>query len=264
MSGARRTSDAPPRAGEPSRGEPVQAFQRIDQPRAHEYVAEQIRRQIALGLLPPGSTLPTERELALLFGVGRATVQQAIRLLDSERLVETRRGRHGGSSVIRKSNDRLAMDYLLARLRREDSRIAAAVELRGVLEPHITGIAVRRGSEMLEEARMTAARGAEAESDAEFMGADTELHLCIARATGNELIVDSVERIRLILNDALLALPESTLWHERSVAEHEQILRAWDAGDASAAEAAMADHIAGTAASIRALRARLGDDPRGR
>lgn len=150
------------------------------------------------------------------------------------------------------------MDYLLGRLRREHGRIAAAVELREILEPRITGIAVRLGSaEMLEDARKTAARGAEAESDAEFMGADTELHLCIARATGNELVVECIERIRLILNDALLALPESNLWHERSVSEHERILRAWGAGNAPAAEAAMADHIAGTAVSIRALRARL-------
>ena len=241
------------------RREPTAAtFHLIDQPRAHEYVAEQIRRQIALGLLPPESTLPTERELAPLFGVGRATVQQAIRLLESERLVETRRGRHGGSSVIRRSDDRLAMDYLLARLRREDSRIAAAVELRGLLEPPIAGMAVLQGdAAMLEDARACAARGAEAESDSEFMGADTEFHLCIARATGNELVVESIERIRVILNDALLALPESTPWHERSVVEHGRILDAWEAHDAPAAEAAMADHILGTAASIHALRARL-------
>ncbi len=259
VKGARGSGDRSPeqKAERPS-GEPTTPFRPIDQPRAHEYVAEQIRRQIALGLLAPESTLPTERELATQFGVGRATVQQAIRLLESERLIETRRGRHGGSSVIRHSNDRLAMDYLLARLRGADARIAAAVQFREVLEPRITAMAVETGSaEMLEDARRTAARGAAAESDAEFMGADTEFHLCIARATANELLVESVERIRLILNDALLALPESALWHERSIDEHEQILRAWGAGDAPSAETAMAEHIAGTTVSIRALLARL-------
>ena len=246
------------RNSQTSQARSAATFHRIDQTRAHEYVAEQIRRQIALGLLPPESTLPTERELAPLFGVGRATVQQAIRLLEAERLIETRRGRHGGSSVIRRSDDRLAMDYLLARLRREDGRIAAAVELREVLEPRVAGMAVLSGSaELLEDARKTAARGAAAETDAEFMGADTEFHLCVARATGNELVVESIERIRVILNDALLALPESTLWHERSVAEHKRIVDAWEAQDAASAEAAMADHILGTATSIRALSARL-------
>ncbi|MGH7760240.1 MAG: GntR family transcriptional regulator, partial [Candidatus Dormibacteraceae bacterium] len=45
-------------------------FERIHQLRAHEYVAEQIRRHIALRLVKPGEALPAERELATMFGVG--------------------------------------------------------------------------------------------------------------------------------------------------------------------------------------------------
>src|SRR4051794_39670314 len=75
------------------------AFEPIEQPRAHEYVAEQLRRQIGLHVVPVGGALPTERELSAMFGVGRATVQAAVRLLEAERLVETRRGRHGGTFV---------------------------------------------------------------------------------------------------------------------------------------------------------------------
>ncbi|MQA76563.1 MAG: FCD domain-containing protein [Solirubrobacterales bacterium] len=235
-------------------------FHPIDQPRAHEYVAEQIRRQIALGLLAPGSPLPTERELAALFGVGRATVQQAIRVLEAELLVETRRGRHGGSSVTAKPTDRLAMDYLLARLRGEASRIAAAVELREILEPRIAARAVETGDRrFLGDALAAARRGAGAESDPKFMGADTEFHLAIARATGNQMLVEAIEQIRLTLNDVLFALPDSPLWHQRSVIEHERIAAAWQAGDPTAAEAAMAEHIAETASSIHALMASLED-----
>src|SRR5256885_10996226 len=46
-------------------------FERIQQLRAHEYVAEQIRRHISLRLIKPGESLPAERELASMFGVGR-------------------------------------------------------------------------------------------------------------------------------------------------------------------------------------------------
>jgi len=55
-------------------------FERIHQVRAHEYVAEQIRRHIALRLIKPGEALPAERELAGMFGVGRPTIQHALRL----------------------------------------------------------------------------------------------------------------------------------------------------------------------------------------
>jgi DNA-binding FadR family transcriptional regulator len=98
-------------------------FRRVEQLRAHEYVAEQIRRQIAFGLIPSGEALPPERELAKVFGVGRATVQHALRLLEAERLVETRRGRTGGTFVTGPVDDGIAVDRLLAKLRRERERV---------------------------------------------------------------------------------------------------------------------------------------------
>ena len=72
-------------------------FDAIEQQRAHEYVAEQIRRQIGLGIIAPGEALPPERELARLFGVGRVTIQLAIGTLEADRLITTRRGRSGGN-----------------------------------------------------------------------------------------------------------------------------------------------------------------------
>jgi DNA-binding FadR family transcriptional regulator len=44
-------------------------FEPIQQARAHEYVAEQIRRYIARRLVNPGDVLPPERQLAALFGI---------------------------------------------------------------------------------------------------------------------------------------------------------------------------------------------------
>ena len=75
-------------------------FERIDPPRAHEIVAEQIRRHVGLRLIGRGDALPPERELARTFGVGRATVQQALRELEADGLVVSRRGRHGGTFVM--------------------------------------------------------------------------------------------------------------------------------------------------------------------
>ena len=74
-------------------------FERIHQLRAHEYVAEQIRRHIALRLIKPGESLPAERDLAGMFGVGRPTIQHALSLLEAAGLVEARRGRRGGTFI---------------------------------------------------------------------------------------------------------------------------------------------------------------------
>lgn len=68
------------------------------QPKA-EAVARQISQAIAIGLLPPGTRLPSETELAERVGVSTMTLRQALEILRQQGLVTTRRGRGGGSFV---------------------------------------------------------------------------------------------------------------------------------------------------------------------
>jgi GntR family transcriptional repressor for pyruvate dehydrogenase complex len=233
-------------------------FERIEQVRAHEYVAEQIRRQITLRLIASGEPLPPERQLASIFGVGRATVQAAIRLLEAERLVETRRGRNGGSFVTAVENDSIAKDYLLVRLRRERGHIEDALVFRQAVETFGAELAARsRRASELADIRSAAQRSADADTDQAFMAEDTELHLAIARAARNEFVYQAVEVVRLALNDALTALPESKLWQERSTEQHAGIVAAIERRDPGGAADAMRRHLAATEQSVRALLAAL-------
>jgi DNA-binding FadR family transcriptional regulator len=239
-------------------------FERLEQQRAHEYVAEQIRRQIVLRLIPTGQALPPERELATLFGVGRATVQQAIRMLADDHMVESRRGRHGGGNfVVGPDESRKGMDAILARLRRQADQVREALAFRRAVEPAVAGIAAsnRTRADLRRLADANAAAVA-AEADAAFMQSDTEFHLALAEAAGNRFFRDAITTIRLELNDALVALPDSHVWHERSALEHEAILQAVSNRNRDAAEAAMAAHVAHTAQSVEALLAALGARPR--
>jgi DNA-binding FadR family transcriptional regulator len=235
-------------------------FERLEQQRAHEYVAEQIRRQIVLRLIPTGQALPPERELAAMFGVGRATVQQAIRMLVDDRMVESRRGRHGGGNfVVGPDESREGMDAILARLRRQADRVREALAFRSAVEPAVAGTAAAgRTRADLKRLADTHAAAAAAEADAAFMQSDTEFHLALAEAAGNRYFRDAIMTIRLELNDALVALPDSHVWHERSAHEHEAILRAVTDRNRGAAEAAMEAHIAHTAQSVEALLTALG------
>ncbi|HLM92973.1 MAG TPA: winged helix-turn-helix domain-containing protein, partial [Gaiellaceae bacterium] len=110
-------------------------FRPLEQLRAHELVAEQIRRQIALRLVSPGHSLPPERELARLFGVGRTTVQQAIQLLEREQLLESRRGRSGGTFVVGSAQGDETPVGVLDRVRNEREAILEALVFRAELEP---------------------------------------------------------------------------------------------------------------------------------
>ncbi|MGL5811398.1 MAG: FadR/GntR family transcriptional regulator, partial [Nocardioides sp.] len=66
---------------------------------AFEACVERLGTAIRLGVFPPGSSLPTERELADRLGVSRATLREAMAALREAGLVETRRGRTGGTVV---------------------------------------------------------------------------------------------------------------------------------------------------------------------
>src|SRR5436305_793681 len=125
-------------------------FEPIQPLRAHEYVAEQIRRHIALRLVQPGEALPSERELAAMFGVGRPTIQHAMRLLEADQLVEARRGRSGGTFVREPAEDAGAMEELMARLARQRKELEELVVFRRTLEPAVAAEAarVRRRADM--------------------------------------------------------------------------------------------------------------------
>jgi DNA-binding FadR family transcriptional regulator len=241
-----------------SDGAGLAAFEPIEQLRAHEYVAEQLRRHIGLHLVSVGEALPSERDLSVMFGVGRATVQAALRLLEAERIVETRRGRHGGTFVTAQVDDDIAKDYLLVRLRRDRSRISEALQFRRTVDMLAAAFAAKQGSkDDVRQIRLANERTGAAQTDASFMAHDTEFHLAIATAAHNGFVYQAVEEMRLVLNDAIAALPESRGWQRRTVTEHAAILEAIESGDESAASAAMGRHVAGTEKSVTALLAAL-------
>ena len=66
----------------------------------HELVADELRAAIADGRFPPGSRVPSERELASQLAVSRATIVSAFNLLRGEGLLESRQG--AGSWVRRR------------------------------------------------------------------------------------------------------------------------------------------------------------------
>jgi GntR family transcriptional regulator, transcriptional repressor for pyruvate dehydrogenase complex len=229
-------------------------FEPIQQLRAHEYVAEQIRRHIALRLIQPGESLPSERELATMFGVGRPTIQHALRLLEADNLVEARRGRHGGTFVSEPAGDEDAMDELIARLRRQRKELEELVVYRRAIEPAIARVSAesRRRTDVA-AMRDSLEHMASAASEADYMRHDTEFHLAVARGSRNRFAAAQIEEIRMRLNDAITLLPESKAWHERIDAEHGQIAAAIERHDGDAAAAAMGVHAANSEQGLRAV-----------
>jgi GntR family transcriptional regulator, transcriptional repressor for pyruvate dehydrogenase complex len=89
-----------------------------------------------------------------------------------------------------------------------------------------------------------------------YRHADTRLHLAIADAAGSPLLTASVVEARVRLVDLLNAIPMLERNLEHANVQHTSIVRAILAGDPERARRAMEEHVAGTAALLRAF---LGD-----
>ncbi|WKN46929.1 FadR/GntR family transcriptional regulator [Nocardioides sp. Arc9.136] len=74
-------------------------FSPLESKSRSELVSRRLTDAIALGLLPDAEQLPGETDLAGIFGVSTVTVREALSVLRAEGLIETRRGRGGGSFV---------------------------------------------------------------------------------------------------------------------------------------------------------------------
>ena len=120
-------------------------------PKASELVASDIRRRIVNGSLEEGEALPSESELMERYGVSRPTLREALRVLESETLIEIRRGSHGGARITKPSAHRAAHQATLL-LQMRGATIHDVLQVATYLEPPAARrIAEQRDSEVIDQ-----------------------------------------------------------------------------------------------------------------
>jgi DNA-binding FadR family transcriptional regulator len=218
---------------------------RIEPVAAHVAVADSIRRWIALGAVVPGDRLPAERELAEGLGVGRMTVRHAVRLLAEEGLVNTTRGRSGGTFVLHDPKQRFPAAEITQQMMAD---VRQTYEFRLGIEP----LAAQLAAERADDTERWAVRGmAEGQPTGvrAFRALDSRFHLAVAKASHNRLLVDAVGRSRTELFMWADRAWEATDWEDvgesdRDVAsKHRPIAEAIVAGDPDEAAKRMTEHL---------------------
>jgi len=220
---------------------------------AFEACVEQVATAIRLGVYPTGTLLPPERELAARLSVSRATLREAIAALRTAGMVETRRGRGGGTVVLYKPRRPRAGAKAAFKGRRE--ALLDSLTFREIVEPGAAGLAAGRtlddGTRQLLsdclEAVSTAA------DPAVHRQCDSRLHLAIAAASGSPLTVAAVTQAQADLNEMLQAIPVLPVNIEHSSAQHRSIVQAILNGNPNRARRAMRAHCEDTAALLRGL-----------
>lgn len=122
--------------------EPVAKQRPVRAPKLPHIVAQQLRAQIANGALRPGDTLPSETELLKELGISRPTLREALRVLESETLIQLDRGSRNGAKVLAPSIE-MAAQYGGLYLATQDTTLQQIHEVRTILEPPLAALHAR-------------------------------------------------------------------------------------------------------------------------
>jgi DNA-binding FadR family transcriptional regulator len=227
---------------------------------AFEETVERLLTVIKLGVVGPGEKFPAERDLAVLLGISRITLREAIRALQQAGYVESRRGRFGGTFVTY-TRPAPSRGELRRIARDDDGRIADALTFRMAVETGAAQVLAQSGLAQSRPAQpgggngrdVLLARLASVNSAApdDYRRMDTLFHLAIAELTGSSLLAAACADARMRLNDLLNAIPVLQRNIDHTAAQHTEIVDAILAGDTGRAQRAVAEHVDGTGALLR-------------
>jgi GntR family transcriptional repressor for pyruvate dehydrogenase complex len=214
-------------------------IEKVEHVPVYGLVVDQLRRAIHNGSFVPGDKFPPERELSKQLGVSRASVREAIRVLEGEGYVETRRGASGGMVVLDRAQTE---DRLAEIIRTQLPEIEQVIDFRLAVEVSAARLAAVRRTDA-DLARLDAAFETMAASreTRRFRAADSAFHQGIAQAARNEWMERSIADARAFLWMTVDLVAENVF---RSAQQHHgQILAAIKASDPDAAERYVAAHI---------------------
>ena len=204
-----------------------------------EETVERLGTAIRLGLLPPGSRLPSERDLADQLRISRSTLRQAITaLVQSGHLVSTR-GRAGGTFVAERPP--------LAEAGPLGDDAWAVLDYRVAVETGATILAAERGeADQFERLREHVEQMAKVTDFEEYRRADIRFHIGIAEAARSPRLVRAMTEVQGQMSDliALIPHPEQVLTHSNT--QHKRLVTLLRRGQAGAAVGVMREHIEGT------------------
>ncbi len=158
-------------------------------PRASELVAERLRSLIVMGKVATGDSLPSEKELVNQLGVSRATLREALRMLETEGLIATRPGPKGGIVVLRPDAANLTRSLALL-LQLEETPFEIIFEARRLLEPLCASLAAERATPPeIEQLRQQIEIMRQSVGNvSSYVAAQLSFHLTVINAAHNDVL----------------------------------------------------------------------------
>ena len=210
--------------------------------RLYEDIVQQFHSLIRQGVLEHGARLPSERMLAQQFNVSRSSVREAIRSLELQGLVVSRRG---SGTFINTEAIESVVALLASTLSAGNETLKEIFEVRHLLEPQIAAVAaaraesdeVHRMGDILEEQQRQLQEGETG------VDADTAFHFALVQATYNSALIKVVMAVSDTLRQSRDRSLQTQGRAQRSLTSHRDMLELVLAHDCEGARAAMEYHI---------------------
>jgi DNA-binding FadR family transcriptional regulator len=207
---------------------------------------------IMKGAWKPGDMIPSEKELALRFQVGRSTIREAVKSLAVLGVLEARAGE---GSFVREATSELLSGAFRWGLLLGERNLDDLVDVRVLVEVECARRAAERGGEETAgqlASALDAMRASGTDHEA-FMESDTQFHLAIAQAARNpifENIGSTIQSMVRIWYPKTYYIPETK---DLTIEEHRAIADAIADHDAARAAEAMRKHLIQAGGRLRRI-----------
>lgn len=220
-------------------------FQKVQIGRVSEEIIRQVEQAIYSEKLLPGDRLAPERELAEQFGVSRITIRDALRVLESNGLIEIKVGANGGA-YIREPNLDSFSSSLNSMLKFKKATLIELTEARKIIETATAELAAERATPQdLENLRelVEAAKEAHKSGDLYYMPHSVNFHSALAKAAKNYILELTVSSFRTLFFNVLEKLMPTRDMAEKAQEDHWGIYEAVKAGNGELARELMSKHL---------------------
>jgi GntR family transcriptional repressor for pyruvate dehydrogenase complex len=234
--------------------EPSTGSKELSDKGATQLVVSELEDEI-FNSFEPGSSLPSESELASRLGVSRLTVREAMKSLQARGLVDIR---HGRRAIVAHPTATPVSDFFTALVRRQPHGLLELLEVRRALEVHIAALAAQRASRAAVaglELLLDAMERAKEDRD-EFNKADIQFHESLADATGNHVLSLMIQALEGPLRASRLKSISGHLARigaiDDVIDQHARIFERVRDRDSTGAAEAMRAHLLTTEQDLRA------------
>jgi len=224
-------------------------FEAVKRNSSLDIIVQQIKEQIKKGILKPGEKLPSERKLASLLKVSRATVREAIQALAFSGYLETVQGKGTYISAIANQYDEIVRFFLDF----SNYSLDYLMEVRIMLEGEFARLAALNATqEEMVEIEKLFNEIAKSKDLNTFVVKDLEFHLTIAKATHNPVMNRFMKIIgEMLYKETAKIIETSRDTRENTIETTRYLVQAIKHRNANQARELMSKHIMNIRVSLK-------------